>query len=545
MNICLSLELAESNLQRFLFIARRSVFYLLLCAGYSLHADSAVIISPIPGSNFSNSNVIFNWTAGDGGYVLYVGTTRGSYDIYNSGYISSGTLTHTVNDVPSSSIVHVRLWSETAPGSGSYNIRDYTYNSDIDRDGILDSIDPNPGISDPMTTLSGSDYSLTILGSGRIAVLESALLFNDTFDDMSTSEARSVTERVYEHLSDEFDFIIIASKQASVPSGSYYGRFYNAQNNITGIGKGIFDSTKLFGSSGKLQGAIHLTSTGGLSSGPSLHELAHNWGNSMTSVPTDIGGHWGYSSIGGQLGGWKSGSLVDLGDGKYQAKNPRTGDIGGFGGNANGGNSLPYSELELYTMGLIGADEISHDIKIANGFSWVDYESGTFSATSITTTTMSQVISTDGTRLPNNTTSQKNFRILYLILTDTPLTLSEWAEYDADAQAFGFAGSEGTSSYNFWEATGGRASLNMEDLQSTMLSDRFMITSINLSSDSPRIAQVVVPSENGITYTLEYSTNLTSWTDGDFREGINAPLTLVHPVGSNEKMYFRVRAEFR
>lgn len=542
-NTCLASGLAGNTLPRFLSIIRQPLFSLLLITGLSAHADIATMVSPVPGSNFSSSTVTFNWTVGDGGYYLFVGTSQAASDIHNSGYISPGTLTRTVTGVPTTSLIHVRLWSETAPGSGSYHVRYYTYNSDTDSDGILDTIDPNPGTTDPMTTLSGSDHTLTILGSGRMASMESSTLFNTTFDDMSTAETRSITQRVYEHFSDDFDFIIIASKQSSVPSGSYYGRFYNARNDIDGIGKSIFDSTDLFGSLGELQGAIHLTSTGGLSGGPSLHELAHNWGNSMVSVPTVVGGHWGYSNIGGQLGGWEPGSLVDIGGGQYQVNNPRTGVVGGFGGNANGGNGLPYSEFELYTMGLIDANEVSHDIKIANGFSWVDSGAGTFSATSITTTTMAQVVSTDGTRSPDKTTSQKNFRILYLILTDTPLTLAEWADYDADVQAFSLAGSEGTSSYNFWEATGGRASLSMDGLQASLITDEFQITGMTLSSGSPHMAEVMAPSEVGNTYTLEYSTNLISWTDGVSVAGTDAPLTLIHTVGAIRTMYFRVRSE--
>ncbi|MGJ8652141.1 MAG: hypothetical protein ACSHX8_02595 [Opitutaceae bacterium] len=304
-------------------------------------------------------------------------------------------------------------------GTGYYYTKDYTYNSDFDSDGIENSIDLNPYTADPQKVFVGSDHLLIVHGSGRVANLVSPTLFQATYDDMSSAETQSITQRVYEHFEDEFDFIFITSNQSSVPGGSYFGRFYNVQNDIGGIGKGVFDNTAAYGSAGKLQGAIHLTSLGGLRGGPSLHELAHNWGNSMSSVTTAVGGHWGYSNIGGQLGGWKPNTLEDLGGGLYQAENPRTMAVAGWGGNANGGNGLAYSQFELYTMGLIEAGDVGQDIKIANDFAWNDYSTGKFTATSITTRTMAEVVTMDGARTPGVATSQKNFRVLYLILSES------------------------------------------------------------------------------------------------------------------------------
>jgi len=176
---------------------------------------------------------------------------------------------------------------------------------------------------------------------------------------MSNSQMQGITSKVYSHLKDDFDFIIVASNQRDVQAASYSGTFFNVKNDIGGIGKGNFDNTSLYGSSGRLQGAIHLISTDGLTGGPSLHEIAHHWANSMRSVPTAVGGHWGYANIGGQLGGWQPGSLEWLGGIEYRARNPRTGNYGSFGGFANGGNGLPYSSFELYVMGLIPPEQVA------------------------------------------------------------------------------------------------------------------------------------------------------------------------------------------
>jgi hypothetical protein len=543
---------------RFLFLPTFRVpawaCLLLLAAANALQADFGAITSPVPGSNLTSSTVTFTWTPGAGRYFLYVGTTgQGSSNIFNSGFIANGTTSRVVSGVPTTSLVYVRLWCETGAGTSSYYTWDYTYNSDADSDGILDTIDPNPGVSDPMITVAGSDHTLTVLGSGRVATLESAALFSSTNTDMNSTEARSVAQRVYEHFKDDFDFIIAASNQASVPSESYFGRFYNAQNTVAGIGKSIFDSTSQFGSAGRLQGVIHLTSTNGLSGGPSLHEIAHNWGNSMSSVPTVVGGHWGYSNIGGQLGGWQPNSLESLGGNQYRVRNPRSGQFGSFGGNANGGNGLTYSNFELYTMGLITANEVGHDVKIANSFAWVDPANGIFQASSITTNTMAEVVSTDGARLPDPGSSQKNFRVLYLLITSTPLTLGEWAEFDQDVYRFDLDGDDGTGSYNFWEATGGRATLTMNAIAGSLLimGDPVYtpIERLTVTTATPAVAEIDVMTSLGSTYTLEYSTGLPAngsmpgWIDGESLAGSGGILTLRKEVGTAPTKFFQVRED--
>ena len=512
---------------------------LLLLLPHLTRASDATLTAPTPGTTFPSSTVLFTWTAGPGRYLLYVGTQgAGSNNLLNTGIINNGTNSRTVNNLPTDAIVYVRLWCETSDGSDRYSVEDYTYNGDIDADGILDTIDPTPGQADGMITRAGRDYILTILGSGRVASLESAPLFNSTFDDMSTAETRTITDKVYEQLEDDFDFIIICSNQGSVPSGSYFGRFYNAQNDIAGIGKNTFDSTALYGSAGKLQGAIHLTSTSGLPGGPSLHELAHNWANSMDSVPTAVGGHWGYSNVGGQLGGWQPNSLEDLGGGQYRARNPRSGNIGSWGGNANGGNGLAFSNFELYTMGLISAAEVGQDIKIANGFSWENTSTGVFNASSITTYTMTEVVSMDGARVPGPATSQKNFRLLYLIVTAHPLSLGEWSALDEDVHQFALAGDDGTSSFNFWEATGGRATLTMDGLLDRVIFDDFVVTEVTYT---PGMAHVDVEGASGFTYTLQSSTNMTLWTDGETMVGNDSTIRFNRGIDALQTpLYLRV-----
>ena len=366
--------------------------------------------------------------------------------------------------MPSDKLVYVLLGCESAPGSDSYFNLSFTYNSDFDDDGISNALDANPSVKDAMTTFTESNYVLNILGSGRVASLESKALFDATSVDMNTQEGAEITKILYQKMKDEFDFIILVSNQPDA-KGDYAGIFQDTKNTVKGIGELEFDIASSYGSSGKLTGVMHLPFITGLLSGPSLHEIMHNWGSYLVSIPSVQVAHWGASNIGGQLGGWKPGSLVSLGNNEYQAASPIDGVIGDWGTFANGGNSLAFGNFELYLMGLISAEDIGHDIKIAKDFAWVNSKPGVFTASSIDTITIEKVIEIDGTRDPNHLRSQNSFRALYVILTDKALTTSEWTQ--ADEAVYNFALQEDNKSplFNFWEATGGRASMQFDSLQ--------------------------------------------------------------------------------
>jgi hypothetical protein len=490
--------------------------------------------------------ITFTWTPGAGRYYLYVGTTGvGSSNVAAHGPLANSTLSQQVTGIPSQ-IIYVRLGEETGVNTNSYRLYDYTYNGDLDDDGILDGIDPNPGTANPKIVRGGTDHTFTLLGSGRVASLESPSLFNATNASMTSAQMRQITNIVYTYLNDDFDFIFVASNQASAPAGAgYFGIHFGVRNDISGLGKPLYTNAAGYGSAGRLQSAIHLIDKTNLRGGPSLHEMAHRWANSMASVPTTVGGHWGYSSVGGQLGGWKPGSLESLGGGEYRAQNPRTGTFGSFGSFANGGNGLPFSEFELYVMGLIPPAEVQNHIVIANGFQWTNSSEGRFSATSLTTRTMAQVIATDGARVPDHTTSQRDFRVLYLMLSAGPLTTEDWRTADKDVHDFALEGSDGSSSYNFWEATGGRASVTMDGLSGSLKSaGPFVVKNFTRDPGAVNPIAVTVFSRIGYNYTLNYAPDLDgNWNALTPVPGTGADLVLHHHPGTATRMFYMVQEE--
>lgn len=297
--------------------------------------------------------------------------------------------------------------------------------------------------------LSASDYAKWNTGSG-----------------LELGNVTVITEAIYSIFEDSFDFIILISNNDVNPLDVYSGRLNIAQNHIVGLGLGLFSRAEEYGSSGRLQSVLHLTEKDDLVNGPALHEIMHRWAN-YGIIATDELYHWGFSSVGGQLGGWKEGTLTSLGGGNYQANN---GLSNGFGTYANSGNSVPYSNLELYLMGLIPPHEVT-SITVAESPLWTNRSSGTFSASNLREITIDDITQEHGSRNPDYKSSHKSFRAIVVILTVTELTEAEWLFFSKQIYEFSVPGDDGISNrYNFWEATGGKAQIIMDNLKELLRS---------------------------------------------------------------------------
>ena len=275
---------------------------------------------------------------------------------------------------------------------------------------------------------------------------------------------------VYNKFPDEYDFIFFVLNEPSIPANlSYYGMLIGVSNNVQGIGRNSYDYTSDYGSSGKLKAVMQLTGLEYLKYGPALHELAHQWanyalpthsvdgvGSNLTSYP--YWGHWGFTggSTKGQLGGFKQSTLIDNGNNSYTVEE--------FGPFANGGNGIPYNELELYLMGMIPISSVSNFDMFTDITSLaVNTSTFDFTANTRTTYTPQSLEELLGQRDPSIDNSQKDFKLLVVVITDAPLSDDEWNKVDATAEWFSIKGDDGTSLYNFWEATNGVGSITVEN----------------------------------------------------------------------------------
>jgi hypothetical protein len=314
-------------------------------------------------------------------------------------------------------------------------------------------------------TLHGNDRVSSLLMSSE----EYSEWINE--DGFTDTELRlSLVNDIYNKFPDKYDFIFLILNEPEIPSSLYYyGMLIGVSNDVEGIGKYAYDYSSEYGSSGRLKAVMQLTGLEYLKYGPALHEIAHQWanfalsthsvdapGDDITSYP--FGSHWGFTggNTKGQLGGFKQSTLIDHGNSLYS--------VDEFGPFANGGNSVPYNELELYLMGMLPISSVTA-FDMFTDITSLTIENATyeFSASNKTTYDPESLINLLGERSPSFEDSQKDFTTLVVVITESPLTRDEWSRVDATAEWFSKREDDGTGLYNFWEATNGFGSITIEN----------------------------------------------------------------------------------
>jgi hypothetical protein len=315
--------------------------------------------------------------------------------------------------------------------------------------------------------------SLTLTGNEWTAILNSGGEFNQM------SFARQFSQQ----FRDEYDFLIIVLDHTDQPPGiGYAGRYetlLTRQPLRLRRQLGVMTLPQFKSSFGFLNP---------VQSGPMLHELMHEWAN-YNALPTAESGHWGFASVGGQLGGFNGDAGVqDLGGGQWSARGPAKTCLPGatdadratycaprnsFGANANGGNGIAYAPLELYLMGLKPASAVA-PIQVANGAAWVPgYVGQRFTAASWSVYSANDIAVRMGVNAPMYGAEQRHFRIATLVLTpnatldiDTLTQLNgTLAEFSQDrAPTYGAVGNIYINVHNFYTATEGLATIRAGNL---------------------------------------------------------------------------------
>ncbi len=208
---------------------------------------------------------------------------------------------------------------------------------------------------------------------------------------------------------------------------------FNIAINVPEAGLGPFVSVSSFSTLPNLRSYIYLARKDSLVLGPSPHELAHGWGvrflapGVLAQQITNSESHWGFTSAGGQMGGWLPGTLVDLGKGRFELS---SGEI------ASGGrsfNSVPYSPIELYLMGLADPREVD-PIQVA--INPTPSSLFQFTADEIVELTIDDIIAANGARVPSAEDSQTHFKLTLIVLTDHELNDAEWKFYQDSMDFF-------------------------------------------------------------------------------------------------------------
>lgn len=280
--------------------------------------------------------------------------------------------------------------------------------------------------------------------------------------DWSAQQMQEVARLFYRSFRDDFDFLMVALADAD-RTASNGGRAFRTRPSAEGLGLTGSDRAAAFGSEGRLQSVLMLGAHVLLDGAIPLHELAHTWGQYVIRGSGRMG-HWGFSGVGGLLGGWEPGTLEEVGEGLWTAREEGP-DGRRFSVSGPRAALRPYAPLELYLMGLLPADSVS-PVQVAEDAEWVDIERGIFRASRVRTVSMEELVDRHGSRIPRYPDAPREFRGAYLVLSSAPLDDATRNRIDEDVQELTRVGPRDVRWYlNFWEATGGRGRLLMDGLE--------------------------------------------------------------------------------
>lgn len=307
-----------------------------------------------------------------------------------------------------------------------------------------------------------TNSSLLVAQNGRFANL---VVIEPHYQMYSTGVWRTqyaieLTKRVLQgRFADVFDFVIFTFDPDRPRTDLPVGQNSTVSRSAEGLGFPDYTPHEAWGGDTKLRSVVMLREVRNLRGGPSLHELAHQWGATLIRSVDYL--HWGLAGVGGQLGGWVTGSLEVLEPGLYRGFGP-TGAP--FHIIANYGNRVPYAPLELYMMGFLPPDSVP-PVEVAVGGEVVDALAGTFRADSIAMITIDDIIRNFGPRRPAWPDAPRQFRALYVVLSTEPLDEEEVAALSHDVDQFTLAGPDDRDDvFNFWEATRGQATIRFDGL---------------------------------------------------------------------------------
>ncbi len=274
---------------------------------------------------------------------------------------------------------------------------------------------------------SAQDFTALSLGDyGNVTVMEVTGNYDAINPDgtQNTAAREAIAKELYRLHKDEYDFLVLFSNfPYQLPATDIEGFYIPVKNDTQGIGVEPFDNTSFFGSNGTLQGIVEMGNIGSYVTDPLdpkfeetlyvlNHELLHRWGayvkfkdsagNLSTALLGRENSHWSYllNSYGSVMLGnqWQdngNGTFTSIAAQKY------------------------YSPLDLYLMGFIDKSKVPPMLLIDNPFidpAKLPQVGATIAGTS-RYVTIDDIIAAAGPRVPAASTSQKSFKIGFILVT--------------------------------------------------------------------------------------------------------------------------------
>ncbi len=276
----------------------------------------------------------------------------------------------------------------------------------------------------------GGQHSVIDLGDrDGIAVLQLTGDYSAYLPDGSANLGPriAIANEFYASRPDAYDFFVAFTSfefDTTGADGEALDAFYTGvRNDVLGIGQPLFDAGQEFGSAGKLQGFIDMSSLEGWSFDPLhasyervlrtlAHEVMHRWGVYVDFRPPGgvsdalrgrSGSHWSFlfDSGGGTL--LYGNDWTDQGPGRF-----RTGPL-----------RDAYNPLDLYLAGFLEADEVPNFRLLVAPEIDADRlpQPGVSIDADVIPFSVVDIVAVEGERVPAASDSQREFRFATIVLT--------------------------------------------------------------------------------------------------------------------------------
>jgi hypothetical protein len=241
----------------------------------------------------------------------------------------------------------------------------------------------------------------------------------------------SVLRRFYDLFADDFDFVSVIA----VP-GYFQNRYHFAvKSDVRGIGITPFDTSRTYGSVGRLLG-VTMFPNGNLfdpAEAAFQHELGHQWINFLPFAPLNYATpHWPLSDLASGIMGFAEA------EGGQGLQFPCIVTPAAGGATLTQRYDAPvFTDLDLYLMGLLPADQVGTHVVFPRGTTSADLFSlcggGTWQG-QLQTVTIQDIVRQVGARSPDAAHSPHAFRVATIIVSDALLSREAMSFYSYFAQ---------------------------------------------------------------------------------------------------------------
>jgi len=305
----------------------------------------------------------------------------------------------------------------------------FAYDSGGNRvNSIIDmGTDINIGVIDPVQT-----WGSTLVTTNLYAATNSVNIVVPGLGD-GVVQVRDLSNTIYQVYPDVFDSIVLVYVGNTRAFNGFVGNWPHC-NRVkvfeSGLGIGVEDDTASYGSGGKLQSVLSLDND--IATSSFLHEFSHRWTFYLSDPRLKL-------TDGSAVHELTPSTLVgQMGNGYYLSEQG-SGDFlvdyrpdAGF----NGGNK--FADWELYLMGYLAPASVGPERFVLNAS--VPQSYGTIIPRASTdlipisgASGSQSVEGIYGVRTPVAADSQHNFRVLFVAVSDRPLTLAETSMINRNA----------------------------------------------------------------------------------------------------------------